>query len=317
MIRGHYLPQFYMRFFGLNEKQIPRFDKKTGDKKIVSIESFCCKKGFFALEEADQIPGNHDIEILEKLCASEMEGPVATILEKLINNENLSSLSEEEFSQLLSWMSWIYVMTPSKKNMLDAGYNKFFKNAAHSSNTELSNLIEKSKSKNITTEEARQFFLKNTFQMKNSDKISILFNSLDSIVNLLSQYKWKLCKVKQNEGFLLSGDRPISLAAQNLTDTVGFENAQFLFFPISPSLLLVGLNTKDRQGGICKITEEISEEKTLLPNLLTYTKSERFIIGNHLNCFDHLSKIHKKEHFQLFSTFRTDEKSNKSYFINY
>lgn len=36
MAYGHYVPQFYIRNFGLNEKQTARFDKITNDKKLVS-----------------------------------------------------------------------------------------------------------------------------------------------------------------------------------------------------------------------------------------------------------------------------------------
>ena len=50
MVNCHFVPKFYMKVFGVNEKETIRHDKKTGRIRKVSVESFCLEHGFFCFE---------------------------------------------------------------------------------------------------------------------------------------------------------------------------------------------------------------------------------------------------------------------------
>lgn len=304
MVWSHFIPQFYLKNFSFNEKQLVAFDKKQNRSFQPTFKSQCARNDFFKLEGGEHFKElNYDPNYLENanvLC-NEMEGPVSSILLEIIENKSISNVTTEQFQKLFSWFAWIYTMCPSNKTSLDLAIQQQHDSLGNLTDSQLQHLIQSSEAK-ITPEEFRNSSKNFRVHFSNAMKIKILSNSLDSIVANLFKFSWILSSINPEEGALITSDRPLMLAGNDLFKPIGFGSADYVFFPITPSLLLSGKRFTNTTGFASKLYL-MSNNEIQLPNLLAYAKSERFVYSNNINSFNFFMTKDINNHLSLVPTF--------------
>lgn len=304
MVWSHFIPQFYLKNFSFNEKQLVAFDKKQNRSFQPTTKSQSAKNDFFKLEGGEHFKEfNHDPNYLENanILCDEMEGPVSSILLKIIENKSISNITTEEFQKLFSWFAWIYNMCPCNKASLDLAIQQQHDNLGNLADSQINYLIRLSQSK-ITPEEFRKYSKNSRIGFSNAMKIKILSNSLDSIVSNLFEFSWILNYIDPEEGALITSDRPLMLAGENLYQPIGFGSADYVFFPITPSLLLTGKRFNNITGFASKLYI-MSNNEIKLSNLLAYAKSERFVYSNNINSFNFFMTQNITDHLSLIPIF--------------
>lgn len=260
MTWGHYVPQFYIRNFGINQKQTARLDKKTGIKAAVAIESFCAEENYFSFDEESlaNLPEHLrwiDKDLIERQLASGIEGPIASILQSIINAKSLASVSKDEILMLLEWAAWIFIASPTSLAINSIrGITENFKE------------IECSK-------------------LNKTERLET-FNKLHQMITPIFQKRgWILQLIDPKHGCLLSGDRPVMLGGKSLQEPIELPN-QTILLPLSPELLLVGNNNP--VWGYASKPLNSTKEASLMSNILTLDHSHRFIFGKALTDIDSL-----------------------------
>jgi len=256
----HYVPQFYIRYFGINEKQTIRYDRKTGVIIPVSIESFCGEEDFFSFdkESLNNLPKHLrwiDKDLVETQLAVHIEGPVDSILKKIIQNGSLSSVSMNEILMLLEWAAWIFIANPTSL-------------AIHSISciTDRFKNIDRSK-------------------LTNTERLQLFTDLHKEITPVFQQRGWLLQLIDPEHGHLLSSDRPVMLGGKSLQESIQLSN-QTIFFPLSPSLLLVGNNNP--VWGYASKPLESKKEAALLSNILVLDQAYRYVFAADRNDIDSL-----------------------------
>ncbi len=109
--RHHYIPQFYLRGFSLDNKKLHILDKKSQKPEDMyryqAIEAIAYEKKLYTYRTKDG-----QTETLEQ-AFSEVEGKSKNIIQTLSQRGNIS---EEERSILSLFISFMYLRTPANKN---------------------------------------------------------------------------------------------------------------------------------------------------------------------------------------------------------
>ncbi len=257
---SHYVPQFYIRNFGLNEKQTARFDKKTGQKKVVPIESFCGETDYFAFdkESLDNLPKHlqwiHQ-DSIENLLGSDIEGPVSSILKTLIAERTLQAISESNIRMLLEWGAWMFIANPQS--------------------------IALSSIETITN----HYLDIDHTKLSKTERLKLFIDLHEQITPIFQKRGWILQLIDPNHGYLLSSDRPVMVGGRSLQELPQLSN-QTIIFPLSPQLVLIG-NSNPIWGYASKPLES-TKEASLMTNILTLAQSFRFIFGADMSDIDNL-----------------------------
>ncbi len=189
---------------------------------------------------------------VEHSLAERIERQVEPILTGLRNEKTLASISPQNFSFLIKWIAWLFIAHPLNKDLLNSILQK------HLGIPSLK----------FTKSTLEQFF----------------FDTHKKILPYFFRRGWVL--YFSNEKSFVTSDRTISLAGKTLWGPVGLENAQFIFFPISPHLLLAG-GLGNGEGFASKPQKST---KTIIDqaNMTAHIKAERFVIsqsGKGLLCY--------------------------------
>lgn len=254
MVWSHYVPQFYIRRFGINEKQTARLDKKTGKLLEVSIESFCAEDDFFSFDSDSLINLPWylrwiDKDLIERNLANFIEGPVDLIIKKIEAKESLEAVSENEMLMLLEWAAWLFIANPTS--------------------------IALKSIKDLTDEFHNTEFSKHS----NTDRLKIFCDLHQRVTPIFQMRGWVLQRIDSQHGLLMSSDRPVMLGGQSLAVAPSLQE-HTIFIPLSPRLLLIGNN--DSRWGYASQPFESRQEASTLVNILTYEKSYRFVFASSL-----------------------------------
>jgi hypothetical protein len=260
MAYHHWVPRFLMRIFGVNEKQIARFDKRTGEKKIVPISSFCGEEGYFAFDDRDldNLPWycrDLDKNTIEKLLGQHIEGPLSSKLEILNTEKTLEAISESDLRMILEWAAWMFIANPHSiaLSSIQSFANSF-------NNIDFSKLTQK-------------------------DKLKLFVQLHELIFPVFLERGWILQQISSSHGRLLSSDRPVMIGGISLNESPNLSN-QTILFPISPNLLLVGNNESSR--GYASKPLESTKNAALMTNILTFHQANRFIFGTSISDIDNV-----------------------------
>lgn len=258
----HYVPQFHLRNFGLNKKQTARFDKKTGQKQVVSIESFCGENDYFALDENSltNLPWYLrwiDKDLIERRLSQFVEGPVSSILEILITEKTLEVLFEKEMLMLFEWLAWLFIANPQSMAISSIGSitNRF---------------------KNI-----------DYIKLSQTERLKAFVDLHEQITPIFQKRGWILQIIEPHHGRLISSDRPVMIGGKSLQELPQLLS-QAIIFPLSPQLVLIGNNNPT--WGYASNPLESRKEASLMTNILTLDQSYRFIFGADMNDLDNLFK---------------------------
>ncbi len=112
--RHHYIPQFYLKGFSIDEKRLHLFDKKDKDKKTrfryQSTEKIAFENNLYTFKTKDLKKGT-----LEQYF-SQVEGEANKVIKKLLEK---SSINDQDRANLSLFVAFLYLRTPSsKKNLL-------------------------------------------------------------------------------------------------------------------------------------------------------------------------------------------------------
>lgn len=261
-IYGHYVPQLHLRNFGLNKKQTARFDKKTGQKIIVSIESFCGEDDYFAFDQNSltDLPWYLrwiDKDLIERDLAVHIEGPVSSILKTLIAEKTLEVLTEKEILRLLEWLAWLFIANPQSMAI-----------------SSIESITNRFKKINYRT-------------LSQTERLKTFVDLHAHIAPVFQQRGWLLQVIEPHHGRLISSDRPVMIGGKSLQDLPQL-SSQTILFPLSPGLVLIGNNNPI--WGYASKPLESRKESVLMTNILTLNQSYRFIFGANMNDLDNLFK---------------------------
>lgn len=255
MLWCHYVPQFYMRGFAINDKQVVRYDKKTGKVTTPSIESFCAKNGFFCFDEGEleNLPESllrhnppdgvivppHLTKIgrgwVEDAMGCLIEGLADASIKKIVGDQSLKNLSIEEIQGFLGWLCWLFVANPNSlaADAIKATAGRIIPNEFPSS----------------------------------AQRLEFYFNLRSEIEPYFVKRKWLLQKIDSAEGSLLSSDRPVMLGGEKSLYGPPHLETHTIFFPLSPDLLLIGV--KNSEWGMVHQPLDSSKEAIALATALT------------------------------------------------
>jgi hypothetical protein len=105
--KQHYVPQFYLKNFSVDGKQIVIYHPDSKKTRLSPISSTCQDKFFYG----------KDLKFEEFL--SKFEPKQAEVLKKIIDTQNVEILSPDEFASLLSFIMLQFTRTKDAKLMAD------------------------------------------------------------------------------------------------------------------------------------------------------------------------------------------------------
>lgn len=107
--RHHWVPQFYLRYFVANNEKDQVYMYQHGNKSvIVNVAGIATKKELYTFEKHD---GGGKTRMMEGVF-SEHEGMVATVMNKILENEELPE-DENDRSHIAAFVSMLRVRGPS------------------------------------------------------------------------------------------------------------------------------------------------------------------------------------------------------------
>ncbi len=223
----HYVPQFILRNFTSGKKhQLFAFDKKKGISFKTNIKNIASEKGFYNFKIEDE-----EYSLEEDL--GELEETSSKIVKKIINDESLSNISDEEKTTLSFFIAAQYFRVKQMRNHY----------------RHLSIELEKRFSEmGIDTTKIENFSVVSEEEAKNISIMSIA--SADKIAPYIFDKTWMLFKAPKSTPYYIS-DNPVTL--QNMLDFGPLGNLGFgvlgieIYFPISSTLSL---------GIMCRSHEE-------------------------------------------------------------
>lgn len=252
MAYAHYVPQFHIRNFGINDKLTARLDKKKNQPPIeVPIASFCGEEDYFSFDEnsLSNLPKHlqwiHK-NLVDNNLRDHIEGPTSVVLKTIITERTLEVLSKEEMLNLLAWLAWMFIANPKSL-------------AIHSISLITDNF------KGVDYE-----------ALSKTDRLKVFVDLHEQITPIFQKRGWMLQLIDPKHGHLLSSDRPVVIGGKSLQESPQL-STQTIFFPISPRMLLIGNNNPI--WGYSSKPLESTKEAVLLANILTYDQSYRFMFG--------------------------------------
>lgn len=82
--KGHYVPQFYLKYFATDQNRVFVFDKVSQNPFMANVTGVACEKYFYDIDESI-LKKDADPQLVEKRL-SQMEGEFATTLDLVVNS---------------------------------------------------------------------------------------------------------------------------------------------------------------------------------------------------------------------------------------
>lgn len=283
MVWCHYLPQCYSNAWKISEKQTFRLDKKTGQIKKVSLESFCAKENFFCFDDDDleglpvsllQFSPSQNISVpsnlkhihtswLEKALGFYIEGPISLILSTIREKKSLKNVCEPDMLFLLQWMCWLFIANPESQAI---------------------EIINNTLGYNAYNESIKQF--------PKREQLSYYFYLRDELEPFFIKRKWVLQQINSSEGPILTNDRPVMIKGYSLFEKSHLAN-NTIYFPVSPDLLLIGL--KNTEWGYTHLPQQSRKEAGVLITTLVFDQAHRFVFGTDFRPLQNLFDLYQQE----------------------
>lgn len=222
----HFVPQFYLKSFSRDAKQINVFDKNQNKSFSSNIDSVACARFFYDWDELDKISGEQFIE----KAFSVFEGEVSITFDNLIKRleQNKFKQFSDQEKILLAEFIWFQMLRTQETRIQGGQLTKF---------------IEEDLRKKGATEE---FIINNNLLNSPNDEkkehLKLIINaetakrSVEKIYNRI----WIAVVNKTNYSFYTS-DNPIIRYTHWAISHLAYE----LFYPISPKYAIIILTKKE------------------------------------------------------------------------
>lgn len=222
----HYVPQFYLKNFSGNKRQLFVFDKINNKEFPSAVDSVASSRFFYDWKELDEIVGKQLIES----SFSAFEGEAAIALNDLISRieaNKFKGFGEEEKLLIAEFIWYQMIRTPEARIQGD-----------HSAKT----LEESLRSKGFNDEEIKNSGLSYAASDARLEHLRMIIDPLQvkESVNSLLERLWVVSVNKTNYRFYTS-DNPV---VRHTHYDRGF-SAYELFYPLTPNIGLMILNRKD------------------------------------------------------------------------
>ncbi|MBU1164774.1 DUF4238 domain-containing protein [Patescibacteria group bacterium] len=248
-MKNHYVPQFYLKNFSINEKpQIVYAYRRGSDPFEVNVKNIAAKNDLYIYTDKNTGKKNDEIEKM----FSWLEGLTKPIIEKIINGSHLLDLSNKGHNVLTEFIAYLHVRNLSQrerqKNII-AEFNKIqLKTMASDKKNFIKTLKEATERIDIgneaEVEELRQSILnfdehyKVEYGKKNND--FFLKQALElglKITPIIFNKEWHIIDSAGCGRFFITSDNPVTLIRPKALPGfygVGIENG-FIALPISPT----------------------------------------------------------------------------------
>jgi hypothetical protein len=242
----HYVPRFILRHFTEKKEQIWVFDKQKNRKFKTNIKNVAAESGFYDFDFA----GN---KLTFEPSLAEFEGQVAKVVKKIIKEESLANVGNEEKLLLSRFLALQFVRTKQWrhmwKNMTEALVQSIRKKGWNPEDIE--------GYKELTDEDIKLYHMQ--FLYKADEFIPYFFEKI-----------WVLLKATKKHPFWIS-DNPISL--QNMNNFGSYGNIGLavkgieIYFPLTKKLSL-GLWCPSHKEEFDKHYEEYKYLARVTPKML-------------------------------------------------
>lgn len=248
MARHHYVPQFYLKNFSQNRKDILVY--KRGEKAFSSgIANLAAANDFYAIK--DEKTGKKD-ETIEKFF-SQLESAAKPIIEIIINSRKIN-ICEDERKSLTHFFGFLYVRNQTFRQKTKNWYAEMMKQtmafAAHDKER-FHQMLKNSGATDRTEkelEDTRQFALEGNYDIgfKEDDHfIGATLSLAKDIMPIFWGKNWKLLSTTTSRIFVTS-DNPMPISQprnhiKNHFGGLGLLEAD-IFLPLSPNLVMLFTN---------------------------------------------------------------------------
>ncbi len=287
----HWVSQFLLKSF-VRDGQLWIYDKTTKRRIRRPTKAICCEEGFTTFSPDEIPPG---VEILKdgkflEIELSKWEREQSLTIAKLMEHRTIEAISAEEFWELVRFGVWLYLCNPAHRAMLRQGRSEL--QLLHIKSLSAADLD------NLSLEffgilQPHDYFREqleiaaSKDDLLQSEFLGLALKNAESMFDIVrEEYAWSLDDFKSLGALLCTSDRPVLLIAENgLSAPVGFNTPEaILYFPLSPDLCLTGRNVGKNKRFI-KPSHVITNPDFLgMPNLLTWAKSNQYIIAAEKNC---------------------------------
>ncbi len=244
----HFIPQFLLRNFGIKKDvgkstHIFEYKRAEADPKVRPIKKVASKSGFYDVKNvsskaADNLPDRIETETIESMAVP--------LINKLKSIDSGGYLSDEELNVLSSFVSGLYVRTPSFRNQIKHYLIYLLENdiiKVEDLNKRTIKAIFQDNKFNIKIEDIRKF------KPRKYSDIDFILNShlvvISGLIRIgLSEHIFNrdVVILESAEDVFLINDNPVFAFNENekIEWPFGFEfgEDQFVYLPISPNRCL-------------------------------------------------------------------------------
>ncbi len=246
--RNHYLPQFYLRFFATEEKDLLWvYDKRQPEPRLQSPKATAVEVDLYTLVDKN---GQENDE-LEKMF-SVVESQARPILNRWITKR--VAITEQEKGPISEFLALMHLRVPRNLAAMKEAGEKFtveyFKKQAQDAdkfNENYQRFLKDTGSKDdIPAEQIRQFILEpeKNYKLRMDRQYALLttFAQIEPIYRELLSMNWSICEAPEGI-FFITGDAPVNVFAmaseKKALFGAGFGLPQVeVTFPLCPSKAL-------------------------------------------------------------------------------
>lgn len=254
----HYVPRVYLQNFCTQEGDnyiINCYDKTDSHKFKTDIKNVAMEKFFYDTDK--------DVNQEVEKSLGDIEGSFNTVYQKLVENEDLTVLNEEERGVISSFVATQLIRTKE--------YREGYEFSIKSLKSLLSN-------ENMTEELRKQLEEVTSDEGIKENHISMLKEFPQTTIPLLNKKKWILI-INKTTMLYTTSDHPITLYNPEITSH-GIESPGIqIFFPLNPRLCLAIVDPSLYAHHSNKI-ESTDIENSKLMNYLQVARSNRFIFSS-------------------------------------
>jgi hypothetical protein len=303
----HFLPRFYLKSFSPEGGENPRIWVHERDEaaKFLPVSVVAKRTHFYS--RPDKEKGGHDVSN-EHLLAK-VESVMAPVFQKVVANEGVDGLTEEE---LVTFGGFVLIMsgrTPRNFDIADHSYKELILHTYHeglkdTSEEELRMIYEKTKKEHpemdVSFEQAKQWMIEGPtrahVKLSHSAGLLDMWTMAADVLPIIMEMDWQFL-VPPDESTFITTDDPVVSTIQTERGTEflkggwGHQSLN-VTFPLSPRLCFSA--TWGGGKGKATLTTDsipvVNHEVILMSQRYVYANSERTDLGAFMEERDHATK---------------------------
>lgn len=276
--RHHYIPQFFLRSFSIDGKNLWVFDRYKKEYRYQNIRKIASENKFYSYQTQGK-KGN-----LEKLF-SQVEGLASPVLKKILSREEITEQEKADFAMFVSVMK---VRVPDFKKWTEEGSEKIYKkinqiffsqkdNVDRMLNKTSLDLSEKEIAELIAfVTDGKRYYVK----FPSNYWLGIMLRISLDIAQLFTCMDWKVLFFNKKYA-LITSDNPVVLIPPQDYDPNSFYGVGLMTsgartaFSLTPDICLIITDLKEKPT--IQYTDIVDKNVFRSINFMTAQNSDRFV----------------------------------------